>query len=149
MNLPDGDHVMRYVPWSRLITDETGNILGIFPHAFQLRGGETYLSVNWIEYFEGDSERRKCASVLAFRRTLQVGPKSAFGIGNVGEVKKVCSDSGAKARIIHRKRKDNEAHSAIYGIPPDDLNLLQSLAQDVFIEVVRNADVPAEVRPGS
>lgn len=142
MNLPDSDHVMRYVPWSRLLKDEMGNVLGFFPQAFELRDNDQYLSVNWLEYFGGDSESNKRDSVHAFRRTLDVGPKSAFGIGNVGEIKRACSSSGAKARIVHRPRADNQAHSGIYGVPREDLNLLQMLAQDVFAELVRNCDVP-------
>jgi hypothetical protein len=53
-NLPDEDHVMRYVSWARLRRDEDDNILGFLGAAFQLRPDEESLSVNWLEYFDGD-----------------------------------------------------------------------------------------------
>jgi hypothetical protein len=55
-NLPDEDHVVRYVPWGRLRRDEDENVLGFLPQAFQLRQEEDYLSVNWLQYYDGDPE---------------------------------------------------------------------------------------------
>ena len=80
-NLPDDDHVMRYVPWGKLRRDGDDNVLGFLGEAFKLKPDEDSLSVNWLEYFEGDRDAKIQASVRTFRSTLTVGTKSAFGIG--------------------------------------------------------------------
>jgi hypothetical protein len=99
-NLPDDDHVMRYVPWGRLRRDGDDNVLGFLPQGFQRRETEESLSVNWIEYFSGDRHSQITASVRMFRQTITVGSKSAFGIGNVGKTKDVCRAHGAVVRIV-------------------------------------------------
>jgi hypothetical protein len=66
-NLPDEDHVIRYVPWGRLRKDEDDNVLGFLPQAFQLRPEEDYLSVNWVEYHDGDRESQIRLSVWDMR----------------------------------------------------------------------------------
>lgn len=141
MNLPDEDHVMRYVPWARLRKDEDENVIGFLPHAFELRPEEESLSVNWLEYFNGDREDRIRDSVKMFRNTRKVGKKSAFGIGNVGQIKETCGANGALVRIVYEPEANNQAHSAIRRLPRDDLSLLEALAADAFGELVRNVDV--------
>ena len=140
-NLPDTDHVMRYVPWARLRKDENENVIGILPQAFELRPEEESLSVNWLEYFDGDRGRRIRDSVEMFRSTRNVGKKSAFGIGNVGKIKETCGANGASVRVVYEPETNNPAHSAIRRLPRDDLVLLEVLAADTFVELVRNADV--------
>lgn len=56
--LPDGDHIMRHIPWSKLRKDENDNVLGFLPQAFQLRPQENSLSVNWLEFFDGNHAAR-------------------------------------------------------------------------------------------
>ena len=79
MDLPDGDHVMRHVPFARLRKDEDGNIVGFLPDAFALRPDEKELSVNWLEHFRGTHKKNIHSSVEIFRKTRDVGGKSAFG----------------------------------------------------------------------
>ena len=57
-NLPDEHHVMRYVPWTRLRKDEDDNVLGFLGDAFKLKPNEDHLSVNWLEYFDGDRDMK-------------------------------------------------------------------------------------------
>jgi hypothetical protein len=139
-NLPDEDHVMRYVSWGRLRKDEDDNVLGFLGDAFKLKPNEDYLSVNWLEYFDGDREAKIQASVGVlkiqasvgvFRKTLDVGGKSAFGIGNVAKIKEVCRGNGANVRIVYEPRDDNKSHSGIRRLPRDDFTLLEALAADV------------------
>src|SRR4051794_14954963 len=91
-NLPDEDHVIRYVPWGRLRKDEDENVVGFLPQAFELRDGESYLSVNWLEFHTGDREAQIRLSVWAMRDSFEkpLGGKSAFAIGQVGKIKKTC-----------------------------------------------------------
>lgn len=140
-NLPDEDHVMRYVPWTRLRRDEDENVIGFLPQAFELRPDEESLSVNWLEYFDGDREDRIRDSVKMFRDIRTVGKKSAFGIGNVGQIKRTCSASGAQVRIVYEPEARNQAHSAIRHLPRDDLSLLDALAAEAFPQLVRDVDV--------
>ncbi len=144
MNLPDEDHVMRYVPWARLRKDEDQNILGFLPQAFELKPDEKSLSVNWLEKFGGDPESRIQASVKTFRGTIRVGRKSAFGIGNVGRIKEICRTSGINVRILHEPEPNNPSHSSIHRLPREDQALLEALAADAFVDLVRNADIPDE-----
>jgi hypothetical protein len=140
-NLPNDDHVMRYVPWTRLRKDEDDNVLGFLPQAFQLRPEEEGLSVNWVEYFSNPATRRR-ECVWAMRKARSVGGKSAFAVGNVGKIKATCLASGAMVRIVHEPRDGEPSHSAIRRLPYDDLSLLAALAEDAFVEMVRNADIP-------
>jgi len=144
-NLPDEDHVIRYVPWGRLRRDEEDNILGFLPQAFQLRPEEDYLSVNWLEYHDGDRERQIRLSVWDMRASFEkpLGAKSAFAISNVAQVKKTCQGFGSRVRVIHEPDlPKNPGHSAIRQLPRDDLNLLDAMAADAFTDRVSNIDIP-------
>lgn len=143
-NLPDEDHVMRYVPWTRLRKDEDDNVLGFLGDAFKLKPNEDHLSVNWLEYFDGDRDMKIQASVRVFRNTMDIGGKSAFGIGNVSKIKEVCRANGANVRIVYEPRDDNKSHSGIRRLPRDDFTLLEALAADAFVELIHNAAVPFE-----
>jgi hypothetical protein len=93
-NLPDSDHVMRYVPWRKLLRDGDDNVLGFLPEAFELPN-EEYLSVNWVEFFPDPATRiRDC--IWDLRKSRKTGAKSAFAVGNVGRIKEVCLQSGYK-----------------------------------------------------
>lgn len=141
-NLPDDNHVMRYVPWSRLLRDEADNVIGFLSQAFALKPDEESLSVNWLEYFGGDRKTNIQDSVLEFRRTYTVGRKSAFGIANVKKIKDTCSaTAGVKVRVVYEPSRKNPAHSGIRRLPRDDVALLDALAADVFSELVKNSDV--------
>lgn len=147
-NLPNDDHVMRYVPWSKLRRDEDDNVLGFLSEAFKLREGEESLSLNWLEYFSGTRDDRVRQSVEMFRRARQVGVKSAYGVANVKRIKEVCAASGARVRVVYEpeEAKDgkppNPAHSEIRYLPPDDMSLLEALASQAFAELVSNSKVP-------
>jgi hypothetical protein len=143
-NLPNEDHVMRYVPWGKLRRDGDDNVLGFLAEAFKLRPDETYLSVNWLEHFEfeGDREAQIQASVKTFRKTLNVGAKSAFGIGNVARIKEVCSARDVDVRIVYEPKDENQSHSAIRRLPRDDAMLLDALAADAFVELIHNRAIP-------
>lgn len=141
-NLPDDHHVMRYVPWSKLLKDEDDNVIGFLAQAFALRPDEESLSVNWLEYFGGDRKTNIRDSVLEFRRIRNPGKKSAFGIASVKKIKDTCSaTAGVKVRVVYERSRNNPAHSGIRHLPRDDLTLLDALAADAFSELVKNSDV--------
>jgi hypothetical protein len=141
-NLPNDDHVMRYVPWTRLRKDENDQVVGFLPQAFALREGEESLSFNWLEYFSGDRNQRVRESVQMFRRVRAVGAKSAYGVGNVRQIKGVCEANGARVRVVYEPETANPSHSGIRRLPRDDLSLLEALAAQAFVDLVHNSAVP-------
>jgi hypothetical protein len=140
-DLPDEHHVMRRVSWSKLRKDEDENVIGFLPQAFELRPDEAYLSVNWLEYFDGDHEQRIKQTVNAFRKKFAVGKKTVFGIAKVGKVKGICRANGTTVRIVYSPTTDHPSHAAVNNFPRDDLALLEAMAADAFVESVRSADV--------
>ena len=142
-NLPDDNHVMRYVAWGRLRKDgDDHRVLGFLPEAFRRRENEEFLSLNWLEWFGGEPESQIKASVLMFRETIDVGTKSAFGIGNVNKIKEVCRAYGASVRIVYEPESNNPAHAGIRRLPRDDFALLEALVADAFVDLVHNAAIP-------
>ena len=139
--LPDEDCVMRYVPWARLRKDENENVVGFLGQAFELRLGEPELSVNWLEYFDEDRDKQIRESVKIFRSSRTVGAKSAYGIGNVAQIKRTCGASGTSIRIVYDPEDNNPSHSVIRHLPRDDSSLFEALATDAFTELVLNSSV--------
>ena len=150
-NIPDEDHVIRHVPWARLRRDEDDNVIGFLPQAFQLRPEERYLSVNWMEYHDGDRDTQIALSIWGMRASFErpLGAKSAFGIAGVAAVKDMSQAAGTRVRVTHEPDGDrNPGHAGIRQLPRDDMNLLEALAADAFIERVNNADIPDEPTTG-
>lgn len=140
-NIPDNDQIARYVPWGKLRKDEDDNVIGIEYSAFQLREGEGGLSCTWMDYFNDEKGENIRHVVAANKRCLKVGPKSAFAIGVVGEIKSVCRSHNKKVRIIHDPVDGNQAHCEVRRLPADDKELLGALADTAWSEFVRTADV--------
>jgi hypothetical protein len=143
--LPSEHHVVRYVPWTRLRKDEEENVIGVLGAAFRLRDGEDYLSATWAEYFPGAHPQCIEAAVKAIRKSnIAVSVRSGFAIGNVGSIKDAClaDRQKHKIRIIHEAEDDNPAHTAVRGWPRENDPLLQLLAEEIWCEVVLNANIP-------
>jgi hypothetical protein len=119
--------------------------LGVLPQAFQLRPQEEFLSVNWLEYYGGDSQTQIRMSVWAIRDSFvkPLGPKSAFAVANVGRIKEIAGTAGTRVRITHEPNGDvNPAHAGIRQLPRDDMALFEALAADAFSGLVNNREVP-------
>lgn len=142
MKLPATDNVARHVPWGRLRKDEDDKVLGLLPEAFQLRPNEPGLSVSWLEYYPGDRTDQIKAVVKDVRSSRDIGPKSAFGIGNVGTLDSCCKDYGAPVRVVFAPTKGISSHSLIKNLRQDDLALLSLVAEDVFKEFIQSKDIP-------
>ena len=143
MNLPDEDHVVRHVPWARLLKDEDDKVFGFLPQAFELRPDELALSVNWLEYFDSNKDSQILETVRAFRKNRDIGPNSkcAFGVGRVGEIKSVCQTQGTTVRIVFTPNNDNPAHSEIRYLPRDNLELYEAIASSAFREIIFNSEI--------
>ena len=145
--LPPDDHLVRYVPWGRLLKDENDNVIGILGEAFRRRPDENALSATWLEYFSGSRQKQVTSSVRAIRASRSVGGKSGFAVGNVIAISKACAQRNQKVRIIHEPIKDNKAHASVRRIPRDDLELLEILATEAWAELVLNSSIPEGSEP--
>ncbi len=147
-NLADEHHVMRHVRWGLLRKDDDGiNVIGFLPQAFERTPDEEYLSVNWIEYEEGDWNTRIRDSVWGIRRarpSIRGGGKSRYAIANIGKINEVCLSNNVRVRITHEPEVNNPGHSGIRRLPRDDLTLLEALADEAFTDMVENANIPLE-----
>lgn len=139
--LPSSSHVARHVPWTRLRRDADDNVLGLLPRAFELRPEEPALSVNWLEYFSGSRRDQLQAIAQDIRAKRTIGPQSAFGIGNVGELESQCKDLGIPVNVVYWPTKGNLSHSRIQDTK-NDLDLLALIAEEVFTDFVQNKDIP-------
>lgn len=135
--LPDNDHVVRHCP-SQLCIHEGDQVVRIFPQAFLLRDGESYLSASWLEFFSGSRDQRLTQVIKGVANARTVRPRHGFAIGNVGKVKDACGQFGHKVRIIHEPhpKKPNPAYTAIRRYKSDEIELLELLAGEVWSDVV-------------
>jgi hypothetical protein len=142
--LADGDHIMRYVPSSKLRRrDGTTEVIGILPQAFSMREIDEYLSATWLEFFPGDKKQRTLSAVHAMRASsLDVKPNSGFTIGNVASVRAACSQRRHNIRIVHEPEDDNNAHVAVRRFPKDDIELFEALAIDSWSDWFLNSTIP-------
>jgi hypothetical protein len=140
--LPDEHHVARCVPWSRLVKrDGDGDVIGVFPAAFTLRKDEEYLSVTWIEHFDGNICDRVSEAVRATRRSIKVGGKARFVVGNVAAIHATCAKCEVKVRIVHEPEEVNGGHAAIRRMPRENHALPELLATEAFTMFIDNAAV--------
>jgi hypothetical protein len=135
--LPDESHIVRHLSPKDFDTDN--GVVTVFPHAFELRLGEEYLSASWLEFFSGPFIDCIAAVAAAISRTRDVRASHAFAIGNVKIVKDACADYGLRIRVIHEP--DIETHPAYVAVRQyrsDDLELLDLLARDAWSRSFNN-----------
>lgn len=75
MNLPNEDHVLRYVPWARLLRTEKGDVIGVLGSAFKLWSGEEYLSATWLEYFKCSTRDGNITDAIRTLRQSKIAVK--------------------------------------------------------------------------
>ena len=133
--VPNDSHVMRYVRKRQLRRDENGNVLGILPQALELREEEAYLSVTWLEHFDPQYERGLIQAAEAIRRELTVKDNDGFSTTEVGKFCDICERFNEKVRVLHEPVNDeNTGYVAIRRFPRDNIELLDLLASDAFVD---------------
>jgi hypothetical protein len=126
---------MRYVRKRQLRRDESGNALGILPQALELRDGEEYLSVTWLEHFDPEYEQGLVQAAEAIRRQLGVKPKDGFSITDVEGFCDICEKFDKKVRVLHEPiNPENTGHVAIRKFPRNEVGLLDLLASEAFVD---------------
>ena len=126
-DIPDSHHMARYCSGSQ---HYDGKVLAV---AFQLRNQEeSYLSVNWLEYFGIETFDTALARICADKRGLgfSIRRTGRFAVLNVGTIRSIVQDSVNLPKTIqplsvtHQPVPGDESHSGIGGYPQDDLSFL-------------------------
>lgn len=132
--IPDSNHVLRYCRPSH-VKMET-----IKAGAFQLRSGEGFLSVNWMEYFE--EAVSVDAQVVAIRKVMDekftLASSGRFARLNAGEVKKRING----AQVRHIPDDNDPSHAGISA--PGERNREFSLE---LANLVKSGDIFPAVMP--
>ncbi len=140
--LSDDHHVVRHVPSKKLIRDDDEKVIGFFATAFAPRPkDEGSISVNWIEYYKDEYAKNVNHTIDLMRKTRTISKNSAFGIGNIGNIKRICQEYGSPVRVAFAGNNPNLSHSLIRDLVPEELSLLEILSTDAF-ELILNSDTP-------
>lgn len=134
-DIPDLSRVVRYVPYGKMRKDEHDNFLGPYPSAFEERAVDNYLSITWCEYFAGLADEQLRCAVEAIRNSnMNVKAKACFCVADTSEVLNAIQGIGRLGRAIYHPEVDNDAHVGIYGIAPEEVQLLARLADEVWCD---------------
>lgn len=148
--LLDNNHIIRYVPWSKLRKNENDEVIGILGEAFKPRPSDNEgLSATWIEYYGNDHEAGVSEAIRTLRNgKLAVKPKSGFAVGNVGKIKSACRNyKNIEVNVIYRPSSHNEAHVEVRRLPQDDTELHEFLAEDAWSDLILNSAVSLASKP--
>ena len=138
--LPDDHHLSRYCKPPAVARDGLPMVA-----AFELRPGEDYLSVNWLEYFGAPNLDAAIESIRnAFRaKGFGLRPNGRFAALNVGTVKAAISGAVAgTVRVEHLPVDDDESHGGVFGYTADDLAVAVAIRELVGSENMHPAVAP-------
>ncbi len=130
LNVPDEDHIVRYVGWNQVAKDADDTVLGISAEAFRRRYNEDGLSVNWLERADADAANKLRRTVELLTAGIAIGKKSRVAIANVAAFKAICVSRHARVRIVHIPIDGNEPHSEVRQLSRDDDEILELLASE-------------------
>lgn len=131
-DLPNPGRIVRFAGFNRMFKDEDDNVLGPSVNAFELRPDEKYLSVTWCEYFVGDPNQQLRCAVEAIRSSRKVGAKACFCIADVEEISAAGVQYEVAVRHVYHPEDSNPAHAGVYGIGPEESDLLEHLAEETW-----------------
>lgn len=133
--LPNPSKVVRYVGFAKMFRDEDDNVLGPAATAFKIRNGEKYLSVTWCEYFEGEgAEQLRCAIEAIRSSSIDVKPKACFCVASTEDINSCAASFGRVTYEVYLPQDDNVAHAGVFEISPEEAQLLERLADEVWAE---------------
>jgi hypothetical protein len=126
--LPRPSTVVRHVGFNKMGKDEDEQVLGPLASAFEQRINEDCLSVTWSEYYAGSPESRLRCAIEAIRNSMKVGSRACFCIADTDAVLAVIAEHGREGRAVFLPEDNNPAHAGIYGVSPEESQLLETLA---------------------
>jgi len=134
--LPDDSHITRHL-YNRQVHFTNTNGGKAFPDgsAFMLRQGESYLSVNWIE-FEGCSDINEglCQILEFLRNKRTVKNNDWLPVINVKQVIEHIlneSEDNRLLKILYEPSHNDPSHSGIYGYTHKDAMIGDLIAEAV------------------
>ena len=136
--LPSGDHVVRYCPFTKLRTDGTPS-----PGAF-LPSADGYASVFWLEFARIEDELARWSDMrlrmIASRIDLKA--KARLAKVQVGRARlEVLAQLSRKIKIKHMPvlndglPEPDESHCGIHGIPHEPLDVAELFADQLVAEL--------------
>ncbi|HMI18791.1 MAG TPA: hypothetical protein VK533_04535 [Sphingomonas sp.] len=142
--IPLADTITRFVPKNKQrrhpITDQ---FQGISAAGFALRADDKGgLSVTWIEHYGAARPDNLREAAIAFRESQpskKIGAEGAFACAKVSAVKAKSAAFKKKIRVVVAPVIGNPGHAEVRHFTDDDIELLEALASDVFLDVVRVA----------
>ena len=135
--LPDQHHVMRFASKQKRFHDpDTQEPMGPSPAAFALReGDEGGVSVVEVEHFGAFGPAARKSAAIAHRNTTRekkLGPQAIFAWAKVADVVGAGKRYGKALRVVHAPVAGNPAHAEIRHFAPEDIDILDYYATDVF-----------------
>jgi hypothetical protein len=140
--LPDEHHFTRYVGASKIYPSFDGK-RRVDSDRFLPRpdyppgaGPEEFVSVDWLEHFQGISRRQQLDQVCnALQgRGITVSRYGGFAVVNVFETKTAGLNNGRTLRVRTTGEPDDPSHSGIYGLTPEDDIIAQEIAFKSIVE---------------
>lgn len=140
--LPDEHHITRYVGASKIYPSFDGK-RRVDSNRFLPRpdyppgtGPEEFVSVDWLEHFQGISRRQQLDQVCnALQgRGIAVSRYGGFAVVNVLETKTAGFNNGRALRVRTTGEQNDPSHSGIYGLTPEDDIIAQEIALKARVE---------------
>ncbi len=129
--LPNEDHISRYCKGTSL--NEDGTVSG---GSFKLRDGETYLSVNWLEFLKRASRDEEIAEIRRILKTkINPGGTAKIAVLNVGEICAHVAEETVGIEVRHRPDEPDNitdpSHSGIFDTFQDEDLIVELIAEKV------------------
>ena len=140
--LPDEHHITRYVGFLKIHSSFDGK-RRVESSCFLPRpdhppgtGPEEFVSVDWLEHFQGTSRRQQLDQV---RNALQergrtVSRQGGFAVVNVFEAKTAGLNNSRTLWVRTIGEQNDPSHSGIYGLTPEDDIIAQEIALKAIVE---------------
>lgn len=143
--IPDYQHVTRYIGARRIHPPSADGRIKPDSSAFLPRpdypkgfGPEEFVSVDWLEYFEGDLTDQLNGVRRALSARMTLGAHAKLAILNVGETKAAGAKNGKSLVIKTISEPNDPSHSGIYGLTPDDDIIAQEIANHAVLKDAQN-----------
>jgi|GEM_PF-2804283 len=140
-DLADENNIVRHCSRQKLIFKD-GQAVAVSPFSFRLRPhiGETYLSCDWLEYFEGEKndQLKEVASSLK-NRFSKIGEQDHLAVINVGKTRECGTQRTIKLKVMHTPKTEKKSYSGVYGMPREnsDSILLELLATEAVVDLFK------------
>jgi len=133
--IPDEHHITRHVAYRKIIKPESVE-RSVDSDVFLPREAEKYVSVDWLEYFDGNLRQRLdlVRNAMIKNRERGIGRKSVFAIVNVGITKEAGLQNSRKISVRTTGELHDPSHSGICGLTPDDDIIAQEIALHARVE---------------